>query len=127
MEILNVIAAAVAGWMFGAIWYSVFGKQWMAAAGLTEETINRKNPVPYVMSFLLLICVSGMMRHIFASSGVVELGASVISGLGLGLFIATPWILTNYLYAQRSVKLMAIDAGYATFGSAVIGLVLNLF
>ena len=46
MEFLSVIAAAVAAWVFGAIWYGVIGKQWMAASGLTEESIDRKNPAP---------------------------------------------------------------------------------
>ncbi|HHB81580.1 MAG TPA: DUF1761 domain-containing protein, partial [Aliiroseovarius sp.] len=114
MEIINVIAAAAAAWIFGAIWYGVMGKRWMAAAGLTEETINRKNTAAFIGSFLCAILVAGMIRHVFAASNVTEMGGALVSGLGLGLFVASPWLVTNYLFAQRPVALMVIDAVYAT-------------
>lgn len=127
MGILSVIVAGAAGWIFGAIWYGVMGKQWMEAVDLTEETINRKDPVPYIGSFICAILVAGMMRHVFASSGVDTFGKGLMSGLGMGLFIATPWVATNYLFAGRPLKLIFIDGVYATAGCAVIGAVLALF
>lgn len=127
MEFINVIVAAAAGWIFGAVWYGVMGKKWMAAAGLTEESIDRKNPVPYIGSFLCAILVAGMTRHIFATSGVVGVWEGFVSGLGLGLFIAVPWLATNYLFAQRDRSLIFIDGVYAAIGNALIGVVLVLF
>lgn len=126
MGLVSVIAAAAAAWIFGAIWYGVNAKRWLEAAGLTEETIDRKNPVPYIASFILAILVAGMMRHVFASSGVATFGGGLLSGLGMGAFIAAPWLITNYLYAQRSKALMVIDGGYAIGGCTVIGAVLTL-
>ena len=127
MEYLNVIAAAAAAWVFGAIWYTVLGAQWMAAAGLTEETIDRKDPVPYLMALVCAIIVAGMMRLIFQWSGVDGTGSGFKIGMGLGLFIAAPWLTTNYIFAQRPRALIVIDALYATLGSAVIGTMLELF
>lgn len=127
MGILSVIAAAAAGWIVGAVWYGFNARRWMAAAGLTEETVNRRDPVPYVASFLLLIVVAGMTRHIFSGAGIATPGAGLIGGLGLGLFIAVPWLVTNYLYARRSPMLMLIDGAYVAMGTAAIGLVLTLF
>ncbi len=127
MEFLNVAAAAVAAWIFGSIWYMALAKPWMEDVGLTEDTIDRKNPVPYIGSFLCALIVAGMMRHIFESSGVHTSGYGLISGLGLGLFIAAPWLTTNYLFAGRPKRLILIDGGYATGGCAVMGLVLTLF
>ena len=127
MELVNVVVAGAAGWIFGAIWYGIMGKPWMAAAGLTEETINHKNIAAFVGSFLCAILVAGMMRHIFATSNVATVSEGIISGLGLGLFIATPWLTTNYLFAQRPRALIVIDGIYATIGSAVIGAVLMMF
>ncbi|MEM9433789.1 MAG: DUF1761 domain-containing protein [Pseudomonadota bacterium] len=127
MELINVIVAGAAAWMVGAVWYGVMGKAWMEDVGLTEETVDRKNPVPYIGSFLCAVIVAGMMRHIFESSGVHSTGYGMISGLGLGLFIAAPWLATNYLFAQRPRRLIFIDGMYATLGCTVIGLVLVLF
>ena len=127
MGFLSVLAAAVAAYVFGAIWYSIMAKPWMAAAGLTEETINRKNPVPYIISFIAVILVAGMMRHIFASSGVDTVFYGALSGFGLGLFVAVPWLATNYGFAQRPPVLTAIDGTYSTVGCTIIGIVLTLF
>ncbi len=127
MELLNVIAAAAAAWIFGAVWYGVIGKQWMAASGLTEETVNRSNPVPYIGSFLCALLVAGMTRHIMAASGVETVGAAVVMGLGLGAFIAAPWIATNVLFGQRDRNLIWMDGTYPTLGMALMGLVLALW
>jgi hypothetical protein len=127
MELINVIAAGVAGWIFGAIWYGIMGKRWMAAADLTEDTMIKMNIPAFVGSLICAILVAGMMRHIFNSMGVVTVADGLKDGLGLGLFIATPWLTTNYLFAQRPLALIIIDGIYATIGCTVIGGVLVLF
>ncbi len=126
MGLLSVVAAAVAAWVFGAVWYGVIGKQWMEASGLTEDTIDRRNPVPYVVSFLCVLIVAGMMRHILASAGGHTGFSGMLTGLGLGLFIATPWIATNVMFSQRPRSLIWMDGVYPTIGCALMGLVLSV-
>jgi hypothetical protein len=127
MEILNVIAAGAAAWVFGAVWYGVIGARWMAASGLTEETVNRSDPIPYVVSFLCALIVAGMTRHILASTGVTTLGGGLVTGLGLGAFVAAPWIAVNVLFGQRDRNLIWMDGMYPVVGMALMGLVLILF
>ena len=128
MGFLSVLAAAAGAWIFGAIWYGVMGKAWMAAAELTPEQIaqNRKNYAAFAGSFLCAVLVAGMMRHVFVTSGVDTMGKGILTGLGLGLFVATPWVVTNYLFAQRQTALMVIDGIYASAGCTIIGAVLVL-
>lgn len=127
MEFVAVIVAGLAAFAWGAIWYSIMAKPWMAANGLTEETINRSNPVPYIISLATVILVAGMTRHIFVTSGVDTVWLGAVSGFGLGLFIAVPWLATNYGFAQRPFALTLIDGTYSTVGCTVIGIVLTLF
>src|SRR6185503_10080416 len=53
-----VLVAAVAGWLVGAVWYGVLGKQWMAALGWTEADITgpdgkRRMPMgPMIVAFI---------------------------------------------------------------------------
>lgn len=130
MSLFSVIAAGLAAWVFGAIWYSVFAKPWVTASGVaTDENgkpANQKDPLPYILSIVAAILVAGMMRHVFTLSGIDTFGKGLVSGLGIGAFLAAPWMLTCYAFAGRPRQLMLIDAGYATFGSAVIGAVLML-
>ena len=131
MELVSVIVAGVAAFMFGAIWYSVLAKAWMEASAvpLNDEGVpaNRSDPIPYITSLLGAILVAGMMRHVFELSQIDTFGKGVISGLGIGLFLVTPWIATFYGFGAKPRKLVLIDGGYATFGCTVIGAVLTLF
>ena len=125
MSIWAVLLAAVASYAFGSVWYMSLAKPWMAAAGVSEDDVNRSNPVPFIISGISAILVAGMMRHIFQLSGIEGAGKGLVSGLGLGLFIAAPWIMANYAFAGRPFRLTLIDGGYAVGGSMIMGLVLG--
>ncbi len=130
MGILSVLAAAVAAFMFGGAWYGALAKPWMAASGMTQDQVEggaMKSPGPYIISFIMLLLVAGMMRHGFSMAGISSIGKSALAGFGIGAFMATPWIVTNHAYGMKPVKLTLIDGGYATIGCTVIGLVLGLF
>ena len=131
MGYISVLVAAAAGFAFGAAWYMTLAKPWMQAAGI-QMTADGKpdgdgSPLPFVLSAIAMVLVAGMMRHIFALSDIETLGKGLTSGLGVGLFFISPWIMINNAYAGRPFKLTLIDGGYATFGCGIIGLVLTLF
>ncbi|WP_425040360.1 DUF1761 domain-containing protein [Primorskyibacter sp. S187A] len=131
MDVINVIVAGLASFAFGAVWYSVFATAWKDASGVALDAeanpANQKSPVPYVTAVVASIIVAGMMRHVFELSAIDTVGKSIQSGLGIGAFLAAPWLATNYGFAGRPFKLLLIDGGYATFGCGIIGLVLALF
>lgn len=130
MGFVAVIVAAVAGWAFGAAWYMTLSKPWVAAANIAVDDNGRPlndTPLPYILSMIAMVLVAGMMRHTFALSGIETFGKGLISGLGVGLFFISPWIMINNAYGDRPFKLTLIDGGYATFGCAIIGAVLGLF
>ncbi len=129
MGYLSVLLAALAGFIFGAVWYSVLSKPWVAASGIRmgpDGKPENYGPTPFILSGLAMILVAGMMRHTFALSGIDRWDEGLISGLGIGLFFISPWIMINNAYGQRPFRLTLIDGGYATFGCAIIGLVLTL-
>jgi hypothetical protein len=133
MGIISVLAAAIASYAFGAIWYMSLATPWMAAAGLTKEQVQgtpdgpKPSPMPYVISFVCAIIVAGMMRHVLVMSSVDGVYKSGLTGFGIGLFLASPWIATNYAFSLRPRKLTLIDTGYATIGCTIMGIVFGLF
>ena len=130
MEILNVLAAAAASWVFGAVWYMALAKPWMAAAKITVDENGRPandSALPYIMSAVAMILVAGMMRHILVMAGLEGIGKSATVGFGIGLFFISPWIMINNAYGDRPFKLTLIDGGYAVFGCTIIGAVLAMF
>lgn len=130
MELINVIVAAAAAYAFGAFWYMTLSNQWIAASGVAVDANGRpanKSVMPFILSGIAMLVVAGMMRHMFAMAGIDSVAKGLVSGLGLGAFIALPWIVINYAYADRPKALTYIDGGYAVIGSTIIGTVLALF
>lgn len=129
MGFVAVIAAAAASWVFGAIWYMVLAKPWVAASGVEVDEDGRPkdtSPVPFILSAIAMIVVAGMMRHIFSVSEITELGKGLLAGLGIGAFFISPWTMINNAYGGRPFTLTLIDGGYAVFGCGIIGAVLTL-
>lgn len=131
MGLINVLAAALGGYVFGAIWYMALAKPWMQAAGIKMTADGKPDgngsALPFILSAVAMVLVAGMMRHIFALSGIDTVGKGLVSGLGIGLFFIAPWTMINYAYAGRPFKLTLIDGGYAVFGCAIIGAILVSF
>lgn len=128
MEVVNVLVAGAAAWVFGAVWYMAMSKPWMAANGLTEDRIRASaSPLPYIVSLVMSVVVAGMTRHILASAGITTLGGGFMVGAGLGLFVALPWMVNNVLFSFRDKSLIWIDGGYPVIGCTIIGVVLMLF
>lgn len=127
MGYLGVIVAAVATFMLGAVWYSIFAKPWMADSGvpLTDGApANRKSPVPYITCLLAQIFVAGFLRLLLEEVDIDGLWNAVQWGTGVGLFFITPWIMLNNGYAMRSARLTAIDGGYAVVGCGLMAAIL---
>ena len=131
MEYIAVLVAAAGAYAFGAFWYMVNSKAWLAAAGVEcDENGRPKNgnsPMPFIISAIAMIVVSGMMRHVFAMSDIVDPDKGALAGFGIGAFIVLPWIVVNYAYSMRPRTLSVIDGAYAVIGCTIIGTILTLF
>ena len=127
-NILAVLAAAVATFVLGGLWYSpaLFGKAWQREAGVTDEQMRTSNKV---MIFGLAFVLSLIAAFVFA----LFLGPRppVNLGLGAGFAAGLCWVAAsfgiNYLFEQRSFKLWLINAGYHTLQFTIIGLILALW
>lgn len=130
MEYLSVLVAAAAAFMLGAVWYSVLSKHWIEASGIefdeNGKPVGGRMIMPFVMSGIAMVLVSGMMRHTFAMAAIDSIGKGITSGLGVGLFFIAPWIMINNAYGMRPFKLTLIDGGYAVTGCGLIGLILTI-
>jgi len=129
MQFISVIVAAVATFAFGAAYYIALSKPWMEAAqikvGEDGKPLN-DTPLPYIVSFIMILLVAGMMRHTFALGEIDTFFEAATTGLGVGLFFISPWIFINTGYSDRPWKLAIIDSGYATFGCLIMGIVLHI-
>ena len=131
MEILNVIAAALAAFAFGAVWYMSMSKAWIAAAEVPVDANGKPqgngSVMPFVVGLVAMVIVAGMMRHVFAMSGLTTIIGGVKGGAGIGAFLITPWVAMNYAFGMRKPALTLIDGVNSVVGCTIMGAVLNLF
>ncbi len=131
MEYLNVVAAGAGAYVFAAVWYIAMSKPWMIAAGIPVDASGRPigngSAMPFVVGVVAQIVVAGMMRHIFATSGIVLIGGGAVAGAGIGAFIIAPWVAMNYSFAMRKPALSVIDGVNSVVGCTIMGMILNAF
>jgi hypothetical protein len=130
---LNVIGAAVLGWLFGAVYYGALGRVWLNAQGRTVAQMQAANAhksaaakvFPFVLSLLLEIVMAAVMSGVLTHMGMLTLRGGLISGflIWLGFVLTTTW--ANNAYPGRSTLLTAIDAGHWLGVLLIIGAVLG--
>jgi uncharacterized membrane protein len=115
----SVLIAAMAGFAFGAAWYTALSKPWMAARGLTEAHVKaRTGPsvVPFIISFVALLIMAWMLAGILLHLGRGGTEMSVRSGLVSGFFLWLGFVITtlavNHAFYGERRSLTLIDGGH---------------
>jgi hypothetical protein len=129
---IAILAAALAAWVFGAVWYTVLGRTWMAASGISAEEIERRRQArkmplaPMAVSFICEIVMAVLLSLLLATLGVGDLISGAIVGLVLGIgFIATS-VLVNNMFQGRKLMLSVIDSAHWIIVLTIEGAVLVL-
>ncbi len=110
---VGVGIAAVAGFAFGAAYYTALSKHWLAAVGKTENEIRKtRTALPFVTSFVSLLVMASVLAGHFAAHSPGELTAGHAVGsavvLWLGFIVAS--MATNYAFIGFKPKLPVIDS-----------------
>jgi len=123
-----ILAAGLAGWIFGAVWYTVLGKPWQRALGLNpDDCKDKKMPMaPMVTSFLVAVVMSAVLYQLLTNLGVVGLMPSAIAGLTLGIGLMLTSTLVNNMFQGRSFTLTLIDGGHWTLALVIESVVIAL-
>lgn len=131
MSYLAILVAAIASYIFGAVWYMALSKQWIAALGQTEEEFKSRpfSPVPFVIAFISQLVMAFVLAGTIGHLGVGQVTPR--NGMISALFIWTGFVLTtlatNHGFQGAKRSLTVID-GLHWLGVLVIqGLVIGLF
>lgn len=124
LDWVAVIAAAVAAFVAGAIWFGpLFGKAWVAGFGFKEEELGDQNKLKIFGLTLVLNLVMAINLAMFLGAEPT-LGFGVAAGFATGLGFAAPLIGVYYLFEGRSLRLFLINGGFAVVNFTVMGAVI---
>ena len=128
---LAILAAAVASWLFGALWYGVFGNAWMTALGTTKEELmgpsGKASPAPFAIAFVAELVMAWTLAGIIGHTGRVTVGDGLISAFLVWLGFVLTTTLVNHRYSRQKPALTVIDAGHWLGVLLIQGVVIGLF
>jgi hypothetical protein len=117
MNYLAIVAAAVAGFLFGALWYGVLGGAWLRALGKTKDELGAAGSrkfLPFVISavclFIMAFVLAGTIGHL--GPGQVTLRNGMISGAFVWFGFVLTTTATNHAFENAKPSLTLIDAGH---------------
>jgi hypothetical protein len=131
---LAILTAAVAGWLLGAVWYTLLSKPWQQAAGITAGKIKQaqKTPafyVPFVVALLAQIVMAWILAGLIAHLGPGQF--TVRNGIISGAFVWLGFVITtmavNNGFAGRDWRLLLIDGGHWLAVLLLMGAILGAF
>ncbi|MHB9055655.1 MAG: DUF1761 domain-containing protein [Paludibacteraceae bacterium] len=123
---IPVIVMTVFSFVVGLLWHSkfLFGKPWK------EE--NYPNNMPVEINAPLVFGGTGVVHFIiFSALSAIVSGLGAMNGLIGGLLISLVWVFPalagTYLFANRSLRLLFIDAGMYIVLFSLSGLILGIW
>jgi hypothetical protein len=118
---LAVLAAALAYFAIGAVWYAppLFGKAWAAAGGLpTPDPSSRPSPAIYLTPLIGSV-LSAVALALIAKSTDTD---TFLEGIVVGLVVAIGFVSITFVTAQfESEKAEADGVGRVHRGYHVVG------
>lgn len=113
---LAIAAGAVTAFLIGTVWYMfLFGKQWSAAHGFSEQKVKQMQgsaPIAAGVSFVGYLLTAYVLFFLFKKMGITSMNDALSMGFILWLGFPAPIGLMNTLYAGRSLTVYLIDASY---------------
>jgi len=126
LNYLAVIAAALAQFALGFLWYSpmMFAESWLKDTGFREakkKSMDMKLSVP--ISIVLYFFLSLALAMLLASYS--EISSAVNMAVIIGVFFVGALMAIHHLYERRSLRLFIINAGYNVFSLLLAAIILT--
>ena len=123
-----IIAATLASYLLGSLWYLALGRKWRNAVGWVEGPVPyRPKPAELAVAFvgqsimaIALWIVIGRMN----ATGVMQ---GVLTGAAIWLGFVLPTVTTNVVFQRRSPSLIWQDGGHWLLLLAAQGAMLGGF
>ena len=120
---IAVAVATVAAFVLGGLWYGpLFGKPWKRENGFADDCKPR---YPGKVLFPMTILLNLIAAVVFAMflGPAPGMGLAIGAGISTGLCWVAPAMIMEHMYSNRSMTLVAIDAGFPVVMFTLFGVV----
>jgi hypothetical protein len=122
-----VLAAALANFMIGGLWYSpaLMGKVWMRANGFTDADLEKGSPVViFGVSFIFCLLMAANLAAFLGDPGTT-LGFAIAAGAAAGFGWAAMGMGVIALFERRPWSYILVNGGYLTVSFTAMGAILG--
>src|SRR5689334_20100214 len=106
-SLVAIGAAALAAWLFGAVYYGVLGKAWMQAQSINpDDCKGKKMPIaPMVASLAGVAVMAAIFQKLLAGLGLHSWQDGLTTGLMIGVGFIVTTNLVNNMFQQKKPML----------------------
>ncbi len=128
ISLMATLVATLLGFVLGALWYGpLFGKAWMAAAGLDAEVLRRNfNPAKTYGATFVLGFIGAYVFGLFLGPNPGRAFAAA-AGAAAGVCWVAMSLATNDLFERRPLALTMINAGYHAVAFTMMGAIIGVW
>jgi Protein of unknown function (DUF1761) len=134
-NIVSILVAAVAAWIFGGVYYTALTKYWVAAQGKTLEQCKAEHAAksglgkgaPFVIVFISEIIIGWVLYGILLHMNAFSVRAGMISAAFCWFGFVLTTIATNNAFGNRRAMLTVIDSVAWLGAFLIIGAIVGGF
>jgi hypothetical protein len=121
-----ILAAAVAAYALGAVWYAppVLGNAWLRALGKRKEELGSPARA-MAIQFLLTLVTATVLALFVVRFGAITWAEGAAIGLVAGIGLVATGIASDFLFCGWSFRLYSIQVAYKLASLAVMGAILG--
>jgi hypothetical protein len=128
LSYLAIIVAAIAAFIFGAVWYIALGNRWLAALGKDESDLKTlSSPMPFITTGVALLVMGWMLAGLLGHLGTVDVWHGIVSGFFLWVGFVATTMTVNHRFQGLPWSLTFIDGGYWLGMLLIEGAVIGAF
>jgi len=122
------LVAAVACFLFEAVWYTVFLKTWVNGIGRNMDWMeqSRSNvPLQFATALVMAAVMATAISCVTQLTGKqTALRGMKVAAMSWAGFVLTTWS-TEYIFEERPISLYFVNAGYWLLGMMLMGAIVG--
>ena len=126
-----VLAAAVASFVAGAIWYGpLFGKKWMKLVGFSMKDMKKMRLSPaqaMTGGFIMTLITSFVLAHFVDYVGATTIAAGAQLALWTWLGFVMPVTIGVFLWENKPFRLFLLNTGHWLVSLIVMAAILAVW
>ena len=117
------IVGAVAYFIWGGIWFTVFSSQWVALIG--KSSAPTQGPLPYIIAAVMALVLSYATAIALSHDDNRTAAHGARFGAFMGVAFVASTMLTGNTFEGRPLGLWLLDAAYAVLGMVIVGAIIG--